>query len=267
MGTAKVQGALWGARARDWAEFQEPAWRRIFATALGLAGVRPGHALLDVGCGAGGALMLAREMGAEVAGLDASETLVAVARERLPGASIEIGDMEELPFADARFDIVTGLNAFQFAGDMVKALSEARRVCRADGIVFALTWGPREDCELMQAMVPVLTFLPPPPPGTAPPPAGRDMIGGALLRAGLKPADNGSFAAEISYPGLEAAVRAAMSAGVSVKAAQLVGDERVAEALRAAMAAFVRADGTAAFANRFDWWKAERLPAYANPKL
>jgi cyclopropane fatty-acyl-phospholipid synthase-like methyltransferase len=73
MGTAEVQGALWGARARDWADIQEPAWRPVFEAALRHAGVGAGTLLLDVGCGAGGALALAREMGAEVAGLGCRE--------------------------------------------------------------------------------------------------------------------------------------------------------------------------------------------------
>jgi ubiquinone/menaquinone biosynthesis C-methylase UbiE len=100
-------------------------------------------------------------VGADVAGLDASDNLVALARERLPGAPIEIGEMEALPFADECFDVVTGINAFQFAGDMVRALSEARRVCRTGGTVFLLAWGAREDCELMSiAMAPMLALLP-----------------------------------------------------------------------------------------------------------
>ena len=37
-GTAAIQGELWGARARDWAEINEPAWGDVFATAMDKAG-------------------------------------------------------------------------------------------------------------------------------------------------------------------------------------------------------------------------------------
>src|SRR5262245_11142515 len=108
---AAIQGALWGARAGDWVELNEPRWQPIFAAALERAGVRAGVKYLDVGCGSGGALAVAKELGAEPAGLDASANFVAYARERLPGAQIEVGDMEELPFADETFDVVTGINS------------------------------------------------------------------------------------------------------------------------------------------------------------
>lgn len=111
MGTAAVQGELWGARAQDWADLNEPAWRPVFEAALKLAGVAPGKRLIDIGCGAGGALVAARQFGAEVAGLDASANLVAIARERLPHARVEIGEMEDLPFDNETFDIATGINS------------------------------------------------------------------------------------------------------------------------------------------------------------
>src|SRR2546427_9346029 len=82
MGTAPIQGALWGARARDWADLNEPAWRPVFEAAMDQAGVRAGTKLLDIGCGSGGALMVARDRGAEPTGLDAAANLVAIARER-----------------------------------------------------------------------------------------------------------------------------------------------------------------------------------------
>jgi SAM-dependent methyltransferase len=261
MGTAEVQGALWGARARDWADIQEPAWRPVFEAALRHAGVGAGTLLLDVGCGAGGALALAREMGAEVAGLDAAANLVAIARERLPRARIEVGEMEELPFADATFDVITGINSFQFAGEMAKALSEARRVCRPGGSVFMLAWGPREECELMTVTVSaVLALLPPPPPGAKPPGpmVERGSMLDAMRAAGLEPADSGSFHAELCQPDAESAVRANMAAGVNVRAAQLVGEERVAETIRATLPAVTRPDGSVVWKNRFDWVRATR---------
>ena len=44
--------------------------------------------------------------GAQVTALDAAPTLLAVARERVPGADVREGDLEAVPFADASFDAV-----------------------------------------------------------------------------------------------------------------------------------------------------------------
>ncbi|MBA3910085.1 MAG: hypothetical protein C0524_09400 [Rhodobacter sp.] len=73
---------------------------------------------------------MAASRGAVVSGFDAAEALLEIARERVPGGDFRTADLEAMPFGDAVFDVVTGFNAFQFAGDPVRALSEARRVTR-----------------------------------------------------------------------------------------------------------------------------------------
>ena len=258
MGSAGTQGALWGARARDWAELQEPAWRGVFETALDHAGLRPGARLLDIGCGAGGALVAARRRGAEVAGLDASEALAAIARERLPGARIEVGEMEELPFEDGAFDLVTGINAFQFAADPGHALAEAARVCRPGGAVFMLVWGPRADCELLSVTLPgVFALLPPAPPGP-PPPAWAEpgVIEERMRSAGLRPAADGSFDAELAFPNAALAERAVASA--LARAIAHAGEAKVLATIRATLPRVTRPDGTVAWRNRFRWVRAIR---------
>lgn len=260
MGTAEVQGELWGAKARDWASVQEPQWKPIFETALAHAGVGRGVKLLDIGCGAGGALVLARMLGADVTGLDASENLVAIARSRLPGARIEQGEMEELPFADESFDTITGMNSFQYAGDLVRALSEARRVAKRGGVVFLLKWGRPDDCELMTITLPAVQRLIPPPPGNPPPGPIMDegLIERSMREAGLEPIDKGEFAADLVSRDAEAAVRAVMSAGVTVRVARLVGEETVRQAIRDSLPAATRPDGSVVWRNRFQWLKARR---------
>lgn len=257
MGTAAIQGKLWGAKARDWAEAQEPAWQPVFENVMTLAGVGPNSRLLDVGCGTGGLLGLARERGAFIAGLDASETLAAIARERLPGARIEVGEMEELPFAEGAFDIVTGINAFQFAGDIVRALGEAARVCDIVGTVFMLVWGQREKCQLqMAAMTALAPLLPPSPASSAPPLSNPGVIEALMAKAGLEPTGDGQFDATVAFPDRNIALRAFASAGIVTRAERHSGADRVRDALRDAIALHVRADGQVALANQFRWVKA-----------
>ena len=68
MGTAQIQGRLWGARARDYAAIAEGFFRPVYEAVFTAAGVGPGTRLLDVGCGPGLAAHLAAQRGAQVAG-------------------------------------------------------------------------------------------------------------------------------------------------------------------------------------------------------
>jgi SAM-dependent methyltransferase len=259
MGTASVQGELWGARAKDWVELNEPAWSTVFEQALAHAGVGAGTRHLDVGCGAGAALAIARGRGAQVAGLDGSDNLVAIARQRLPGARIEVGEMEQLPFEDDTFDVVTGINAFQFAEDTARALAEARRTCRAGGAVFMLAWARGEDCEMISVtMRHVMALLPPPKPGGPAPPAFAEpgTIESLMRAAGLLPAESGDIAGDLAFPHAEIAIRAVMASGAAVRAGRLVGDDKVHATIARTLPAVTRADGSVVWKNRFRWVRA-----------
>src|SRR5256885_1898414 len=128
VGTAAAQGAIWGQRARDWADVQEPIARPLYESVLEAFDVGEGTRVCDVGCGAGGFLQLASERGALVSGLDATAELLEIARERNLLGGLRPGELEQLPFADETLDPVTGLNSFQFAARPQKALRAARPI-------------------------------------------------------------------------------------------------------------------------------------------
>ncbi len=252
MGTSQIQGRLWGARAADWAEANEPAWEPLFRSALDCLGVRPSARLLDIGCGAGGTLIIAHACGAQIYGLDAAENLVAIARRRLPEATIEIGEMEDLPFEDDMFDIVCGINSFQFAGNVARALSEAGRVCRPGGTVGMLVWGQRKDCDIVNAVMPaVFALLPPAPAGSAPPMqfADRAVVEELMQQAGLVPFKLHELAAALIFPNSATAVRAIMSA--AARAIHHAGEDDVREAIAGRLGPFTRDDGSVVLNNRF----------------
>ena len=71
---------------------------------------------------------MAADRGASVAGIDAAEGLIEIAAERTPEGEFRVGDLEELPWQEDSFEVVTGFSSFQFADDKVRALSEAGRV-------------------------------------------------------------------------------------------------------------------------------------------
>ena len=97
----------WGRRAVDFSTLSEPTNCREYVALHHRLGVGAGDTLLDVACGAGLAVELAGLRGARCAGIDASERLIAVARDRNPDADLRVGDMHALPWDDGAFDVVT----------------------------------------------------------------------------------------------------------------------------------------------------------------
>jgi ubiquinone/menaquinone biosynthesis C-methylase UbiE len=138
--TAPANGRLWGARSRDWAEVQEGQLRAVYEAVFSRVGLAQGATYCDVGCGAGMATQIAALRGAHVSGLDASESLLSIARARVPEGDFRLGEMEELPYPGGTFDLVTGFNAFQYAASPAVALAEAKRVARPGGQVVVVTW-------------------------------------------------------------------------------------------------------------------------------
>ena len=96
-----------------------------------------------------------------VSGIDAAEGMLAVARAAVPAADLRLGGMEDLPWEDGAFDVVTGFNAFQFAADTTAALAEAARVVRPGGLVAVANWGRAEEQELAAVMTAARPLLPP----------------------------------------------------------------------------------------------------------
>jgi SAM-dependent methyltransferase len=252
MRTGEVQGALWGAKANDWAEVQEPAWRPLYEAILRRAGVGRGMRLLDIGCGAGGFLVEANKAGAHVAGVDASEALVEIARRRLPQAPIHIGEMEELPYDDQSFDLVTGINSFQFAGDLIAALKEAARVCAMDGRVLMLVWGRKQDCDLLRAIMPAVIALLPPAGSTAAPVAFSEsgVIETLMSKAGLVPLATEEVSHSLAYADAETAWCAIAAAAPCIRAVRHAGTEKVKAAVMATLAPFTEANGSVVLRNR-----------------
>ena len=144
MGSAQVQGMLWGAAAQDWAAFQEATSMPLWTDVLRAAGAGHGIRILDAGCGAGGASVLAAQLGCNVTGADASPALLTIARQRLPAARFEEADIEALPFADGVFDAVLSVNSVMYASDMGAAVKELARVTAPGGRVVITSWGPPE---------------------------------------------------------------------------------------------------------------------------
>lgn len=88
-------------------------------------------ALLDIGCGTGGTLAAFLERGIDASGLDPSEPVLRIARERVGHrASLHQGFAEDLPFDDNSFHYTCLIKTLEFVEDPRQALAEAFRVTR-----------------------------------------------------------------------------------------------------------------------------------------
>jgi demethylmenaquinone methyltransferase/2-methoxy-6-polyprenyl-1,4-benzoquinol methylase len=104
-----------------------PGWDAELAGLIDAIRALPPARTLDVACGTG---FLTRHLRGEIVGIDASERMLTIAQERVPGGEFLVADALELPFDDGSFDrLFTG----HFYGHLeederVRFLGEARRV-------------------------------------------------------------------------------------------------------------------------------------------
>lgn len=115
----------------------------VSAVAVAALGLEGGERVLDVACGTGNAALLAQRDGAIVTGLDASPRLLDVARERVPGAELVLGDCAQLPFDDGQFDAAVSVFGVIFARSAEQAAAQIARVVAPGGLVILTTWPPR----------------------------------------------------------------------------------------------------------------------------
>ena len=101
--------------------------------------------LLDVGCGTGALVAAAVErLGVRAWGVDASEPMLAKARERrVRGAAFKLAQADDLPFRAGWFDAVMMRLVVHTLGDRrAHAFAEVRRVLRPEGRLFVWTFAP-----------------------------------------------------------------------------------------------------------------------------
>jgi SAM-dependent methyltransferase len=251
-GSAARWGPLWGARPNDWAA-SEDQQAPTYEAGLERTGLRPGETVLDIACGVGSFLRLVGERGGVPAGIDASEELIAVARQRLPEADLRVGEMEALPYADDAFDLVTGFNAFFFANDIVAALREAGRVAKPGAPVVIQVWGAHDRCDLEAVKEIIRPYFPPRPADAPPDPdlSEPQALERLAVQAGLKP--EAQFTTTWAYRFADAdALGRAMIAPAGIAA--VVGPERedeVKAAMVEGMAPFRTPDGGYRLENEF----------------
>lgn len=230
----------WGRRASEFATLAEPGNCREYVFVHQRLGIDEGTRLLDVACGSGLAMELARLRGASVAGIDASQRLAAVARDRNPDSEVHVGDMHELPWDDGSFDVVTSFRGIW--GTTPAVLAEVRRVLRPGGRLAMTVWGDvgkspgawmflpfrwaaGEKVDDQARMVSL----------------GRPGVGEAFLReGGFEPGERFVVPCRLEFPDPPTYARGLASSGPAYEAIQHVGEAAFLERAEALAADHVR---------------------------
>lgn len=181
----------WTDVADIWAELWEPISLPARDAIIAAAGIDPGTRVLDVGCGSGAFIAQLHALGALAAGVDPAPHMVELAQRRTPNADIRLGGAESLPWSDASFEVVTAVNALQFADDTMDALGEFARVAVQGGRIAIANWaeGSRNDLDVIERAVAASDDSELPPDGDLRHEGGLDALlveaGFALVASGL----------------------------------------------------------------------------------
>ena len=106
----------------------------------------PPERLLDVGCGTGALAARLASAGYEVVGIDPSERMLEVMRERVPAAQTVVGSATDMPFDDGAFGLSISVATMHHIADSAAvrgALLEMVRVVRPGGRILVWDHNPR----------------------------------------------------------------------------------------------------------------------------
>lgn len=115
------------------------------AIGLSLFPAERGISVLDVGCGTGFQLEIYRKYHCSLHGIDASPSLLAIARKKLADAAdLRLGDAAKMSFADNSFDLVTATMVLHEMTPKTRGrvIDEMRRVLKPDGRIVLIDFHP-----------------------------------------------------------------------------------------------------------------------------
>jgi ubiquinone/menaquinone biosynthesis C-methylase UbiE len=111
--------------------------RSLYESVINKLDVLSFNNLLDVGCGTGNLLkLISTRYDVQISGADLTPKMLNIARIKLGDkADLKVGDSEELPFDNDKFDMVICTDSFHHYPHPEKVLAEIRRVLQQDGML------------------------------------------------------------------------------------------------------------------------------------
>lgn len=179
--------------------------RESSAALIATLGIRPGMAILDVGCGDGDTAIPAAKLGATVTGLDIAHNLVEAGNVRAKNEGVadhckilegDVMDMKEIK--EANYDLVVSIFGAMFAPRPLDTAKEMVRVTRKGGRIVMGNWIPGDPTLVAQILKISSAYTPAPPEGFISPMLWgvEDEVTRRFETAGI-PKENISFSREI----------------------------------------------------------------------
>ncbi|MFB6440451.1 methyltransferase domain-containing protein [Streptomyces sp. NPDC056411] len=251
------------ARTRDWAEIQERMLVPLYEAAYDRLGIGPGTRLLGLGCGSGLALLLAAARGAQVSGVDADESRLELARERLTPdgmpehTQVVSGGPEAAACGKAAFNVITAFHpvgCVSTVEGLTTSLTAAAGLAERGSAVVLGGWGPAERCttagvlRVAQRLADASADFRGSPGWRL---SDRDDLEELADRAGLRPDGSGRVSCPFGYADMASAVRGLLSTGLFDPALEAAEQRQVEKELAEALHPYQRVDGTVWMPNVF----------------
>jgi len=99
--------------------------------------------VLDLGCGNGRYYPVFKTKKIDYSGIDNSERLISIAKEKYPEAKFQLGDAFNIPFSDNFFDMVYSIAVLHHIPSRelrIQALKEIGRVLKNNGLLILTVW-------------------------------------------------------------------------------------------------------------------------------
>src|SRR5699024_8847099 len=136
----------WNEMAEGWSSRSKNMWENGSRKDIipFMKRIIPSGNVIDIGCGDGYGTHLLKENGYDVLGVDLSEEMIALAREKKIHEDIPFqqGDICSLPFQGNAFDGALIVNVIEWTEQPLQALHELRRILKPGGVICIGILGP-----------------------------------------------------------------------------------------------------------------------------